>query len=137
VLFIFLIIGLLYSWNLSVSRAVISKLLPQDKKCEFMGLYSTFTYLGISIVSLLNSMLRTADLPSHILLLILFIWIIPAYLFLLILQQSTKKSEARHAAKMQSVNNFQTMKSLDIPLADEEEEDEALEPLDPHGAPKK
>lgn len=101
---IFLAVGLLYSWNLSVSRAVISKLLPPEKKCEFMGLYSTFTYLGISIVSLINSLLRTADLPSHILLLILFVWIIPAYLFLAILRQSMKRSEERrrHEAINQS-----------------------------------
>lgn len=92
VLCIFLAVGLLYSWNLSVSRAVISKLLPPDKKCEFMGLYSTFTYLGISIVSLVNSLLRSADLPTHILLLILFIWLIPAYLFLAILYQTMRKT---------------------------------------------
>lgn len=105
VLWIFLIVGLLYSWNLSVSRAVISKLLPPEKKCEFMGLYSTFTYLGISIVSLINSMLRSADLPTHILLLILFIWLIPAYLFLAILYQTMKKSDRLSEAKSETIDN--------------------------------
>jgi MFS-type transporter involved in bile tolerance (Atg22 family) len=91
----FLVIGFLYSWSLSVSRAVISKLLPPEKKCEFMGLYSTFTYLGISIVSLMYNFLRRADLPTHILILILFIWIIPAYLFLFILRSSINRAAQR------------------------------------------
>jgi MFS-type transporter involved in bile tolerance (Atg22 family) len=69
----------------------MGKIIPQDRKSTFMGFYSTFTYLGISVVSLVNAILRQLDLPTHILLLILFIWAVPAYLFMMILRRNTDK----------------------------------------------
>ncbi|KAG2379016.1 hypothetical protein C9374_007654 [Naegleria lovaniensis] len=87
----FLLVGFLYAWNASVARGLMSKLIPVNKKCEFMGFFSTFTYLGISITSGVYALLSKFQLPSHTLLLILFIWLIPAFLFLAILKQSLDK----------------------------------------------
>ncbi|KAL9648092.1 hypothetical protein ABK040_007458 [Willaertia magna] len=95
VLFQFLAIGFFYAWNTSVARGCMSKLIPLEKKCEFMGFYSAFTYLGISITSGIYALLSYAKLPSHTLLLILFIWLIPAYLLLAILRKSLNKKEQR------------------------------------------
>ena len=69
----------------------MGKLIPADKKSTFMGFYSTFTYLGISVISLMNAIIRQLDLPTHILVLILFMWAIPAYLFMMILRKSMSK----------------------------------------------
>jgi MFS-type transporter involved in bile tolerance (Atg22 family) len=95
VLFMFLAVGLLYAWNSSVARGLMGKLIPPDRKSTFMGFYSTFTYLGISIVSLLNAILRQLELPAHILVMILFIWAIPAYMFMLILRNSLTKPQLK------------------------------------------
>ncbi|KAL0239923.1 hypothetical protein GEMRC1_010031 [Eukaryota sp. GEM-RC1] len=52
------VIGLLYSWNASLSRAVMSKLSPTDDVAFYMGLFSTATYLGIGVCSYLVSFLK-------------------------------------------------------------------------------
>lgn len=82
VLLIPLFIGCLYSWNISIARGYMSKIIPPEKKCEFMGFYSTFTYLGISIISIVNLILRQIQLPAHSLLIVVFIFTIPSYIFL-------------------------------------------------------
>jgi len=51
VLVIPLIIGMLYSWNMSVARGLMSKLIPQSKKCIFKGFYSSATYIGAAKIS--------------------------------------------------------------------------------------
>jgi MFS-type transporter involved in bile tolerance (Atg22 family) len=93
VLFLVLFMGLLYAWNASVARGCFSKLIPKEKACEFMGFYSTFTYLGISIVSGLNAIIHAVNLPTQSLLLMLFFWILPAYIFLFILFVSIRKQK--------------------------------------------
>lgn len=82
VLLIPLFIGCLYSWNISIARGYMSKIIPSEKKCEFMGFYSTFTYLGISIISIVNLILRQLQLPAHSLLIVVFLFTIPSYVFL-------------------------------------------------------
>ena len=89
----FLVVGFLYAWNASVARGCMSKLIPINKKCEFMGFYSTFTYLGISVTSGIYALLTKFKLPTQTLLLVLFIWLIPAFLFLAILKKSLDKKE--------------------------------------------
>jgi MFS-type transporter involved in bile tolerance (Atg22 family) len=82
-----LIIGLLYSWNISVARGLFSKTIPNDKKCEFMGFFSSFTYLGISFISLLSTIMSELKMSSEYLIVITFIYTIPGYFFLYVLQR--------------------------------------------------
>lgn len=50
-----------------------------------MGIYSTFTYLGITVVSAINSLVIYLGAPPETILLLLFIWSLPAYIFLTLL----------------------------------------------------
>lgn len=109
VLWTSMFVGFIYSWNTSVTRGLMSKLIPIEKKGEFMGFYSTFTYIGITFVSALDAILKALGAPSHIMLLLLFFWPIPGYIFMFILFVSLNR---------QSKNELETTIVL---------EDEALE----------
>eukprot|EP00769_Ergobibamus_cyprinoides_P000753 gnl/Ergobibamus_cyprinoides/1759.p1 GENE.gnl/Ergobibamus_cyprinoides/1759~~gnl/Ergobibamus_cyprinoides/1759.p1 ORF type:complete len:314 (+),score=67.59 gnl/Ergobibamus_cyprinoides/1759:316-1257(+) len=51
-----MVLGLCYSWSASVARGVMARLLSgvSALRCSIMGLYSSFTYLGIAALSTLN-----------------------------------------------------------------------------------
>jgi len=92
-----LCIACIYSYNTSIAKAIMSKLLPPNKRGEFMAFYSSFTYASIAILSGLYSLFQTDALESlggyKTLPMLLFVWIAPGYLFLFILwrQMSIKR----------------------------------------------
>jgi len=104
VLLLVLLIGLMYAWNTSVARGCISKLIPKEKASEFMGYYSTFTYLGISVVSGIDTILHYFHLPYQALLIVLFVWLLPAYLFLILLHRATLLTSATNFTQQQAFN---------------------------------
>jgi MFS-type transporter involved in bile tolerance (Atg22 family) len=75
-------VGVMYGWNASVARGLFSALVPNEKKSEFMGFYSATTYLAISGVSVINIILGKLDWGTEVLLLAVFGWSAPAYVFL-------------------------------------------------------
>jgi MFS-type transporter involved in bile tolerance (Atg22 family) len=99
VLILSLVIGFLYSWNTSLARGFFSKLVPANKKAELMGLYSSMTYLGISIVSGLNLILRSDAIkpllakPSAVLFAAVFFWTLPSFLFFALLLRALRKGK--------------------------------------------
>lgn len=94
ILLIPLAIGVLYSWNTSVARGLMGKIIPSEKKCEFMGFYSTFTYLGISLISVANAILRQLQLSPQTLLILVFVFTLPSYFFLWLLNREMKDESA-------------------------------------------
>jgi MFS-type transporter involved in bile tolerance (Atg22 family) len=91
VILIPLAVAVMYSWNTSVARGLMGKLIPAEKKCEFMGLYSTFTYLGISMISIINALLRQLQLSPQTLIIVVFIFTLPGYFFLWLLKRELKE----------------------------------------------
>ena len=75
-------VGFMYSWNMSVSRGLFGGLVPVEKKSEFMGWYSSFTYLAIAGVGLFDLLLDYFQSPPEILFTIVFFWTIPSFFFL-------------------------------------------------------
>lgn len=80
-----LAVGFLYSWNASCARGVIAKLAPQERRCEMMGLYSTCTYLGITVVSTINMVLSALQVRPEWLCVILVAFMAPSFAFLVAL----------------------------------------------------
>lgn len=79
--------------HLLVARGLMGKLTPNNKKCEFMGFYSTFLYLGVSAISGANSIAGyIPGLPAQVLLLFVFLWMLPAYPLFFILYKSLKRN---------------------------------------------
>jgi len=85
-------VGLMYGWNASVARGLFSSLIPDEKKSEFMGLYSSLTYLAISGVSVINIVLGQLELGTQVLLLVVLFWSAPAFIFLLWLSRTLSVS---------------------------------------------
>eukprot|EP00692_Jakoba_bahamiensis_P002998 EC686806.1.p4 GENE.EC686806.1~~EC686806.1.p4 ORF type:complete len:115 (+),score=39.27 EC686806.1:1-345(+) len=94
VLAIALVIGHLYAWNAAVSRGLMSKLAPIDKKGEAMGLYSMITYLAISAVSLVYSLMTSAGYNSNCLLLLCASFMLPGIPLLLWLRALLRRDPA-------------------------------------------
>jgi len=81
-----MVIGANYGWNMSVSRAVMSRLAPADKLGELMGFFSTVTYAAMALVSLIlviiGYALPDSTLPLDV---VLFMFALPGYFFLFLL----------------------------------------------------
>lgn len=81
-----LVIGANYGWNMSVSRAVMSRVAPAEKLGELMGFFSTVTYAAMALVSLIlvivGYALPDVTLPLDV---VLFCFALPGYVFLLLL----------------------------------------------------
>ncbi|KAJ4459685.1 putative major facilitator superfamily permease [Paratrimastix pyriformis] len=75
-----LVIAFTYSWNASVARGMMAKLIPPGKECLFMGFYSTFTYIGITVVSAINGAL--SNMPPQTLCVLLGFFLLPSFIFL-------------------------------------------------------
>ncbi|KAH3745932.1 major facilitator superfamily permease [Pelomyxa schiedti] len=78
-------ISLNYAWNAGLSRGYLFKITPGDKRGEFSGFYSTFTYLGISIVSGVFVIMTNCDVGTQWLLPLLASFSLPSYIFFFLL----------------------------------------------------
>jgi len=77
-----MLIGANYAWSSGVSRGLMAKLIPPGKVTELMALYSTATYIPITVVSSVYSASLKAGLHANVLPLLLSIFVLPAFVLL-------------------------------------------------------
>eukprot|EP01113_Clastostelium_recurvatum_P048976 TRINITY_DN9002_c0_g1_i1.p1 TRINITY_DN9002_c0_g1~~TRINITY_DN9002_c0_g1_i1.p1 ORF type:complete len:479 (+),score=89.78 TRINITY_DN9002_c0_g1_i1:214-1437(+) len=87
------LIGGTYGWNVSISRGMMSKLIPKGKSSEFMALYSTFTYVGIALVSFIYRELISNGINANVLPLMLAACVLPSYIFLILVYREQKSRQ--------------------------------------------
>eukprot|EP01112_Ceratiomyxa_fruticulosa_P012272 TRINITY_DN3389_c0_g1_i6.p1 TRINITY_DN3389_c0_g1~~TRINITY_DN3389_c0_g1_i6.p1 ORF type:complete len:466 (+),score=54.39 TRINITY_DN3389_c0_g1_i6:182-1579(+) len=87
------LIGGVYAWNMSLSRGMMSRLIPQGKTSEFMALYSTFTYVGIAVVSLVYKEVVQGGYSPNTLPLILAVFVAPSFIFLALVRYEKQRGD--------------------------------------------
>ncbi|GIQ81531.1 hypothetical protein KIPB_002502 [Kipferlia bialata] len=75
--------GFLYSYQASVARGILAKIMRGDLKCQLSGLYSSATYISISICSVVYAVLASSSVDTGVALLgVLLVCLGPSYYIL-------------------------------------------------------